>query len=446
LQVRAYPRTPRVEITASDLDITPHAGLALVGPMLDRLGLEPLIDERLKLFQRERGYTEGELCRAIVETQVAGGDFCSDVRLLAAPATRGLRGDRAVPDPSTLTRFLRRATIGTATALQGILSELLRRAWRAGAGPEGEVLYLDLDSTIREVHGPGKQGASFAYTGEVALPPLLAVVGNSGEVAALRLREGRAHPARGAAHFLRGALRTVMEADPSRRRVWVRADSAFYSKAVVRACQRVGATFTITAPQRPNVAGAIEALATAEGTCWCPATGMGDGSEVAETPFSFGGQELRLIVRRTPRAAGDQLAFDDAGAYRYQALITNATGPAAEVEEVHRGRGGACEEAIRELKGDFGLAHLPVASFFGNWVWAILAAVAYDCSLWLKTIALPRAFRRARPKGLRLWFLNLAARLVRSGRRLLLRLPKGYPYLKEFRAAYHAVLLLPSFG
>lgn len=46
---------------------------------------------------------------------------------------------------------------------------------------------------------------------------------------------------------------------------------------------------------------------------WTPALGAETdrGSEIAETRATLLGRSVRLIVRRQPRAAGEQLAFDD---------------------------------------------------------------------------------------------------------------------------------------
>jgi hypothetical protein len=67
---------------------------------------------------------------------------------------------------------------------------------------------------------------------------------------------------------------------------------------------------------------------------------------------------------------------------------------------------------------DFGMIHAPVQPFFGNWLYWQAGALAPNVALWLRTLALPRALRRARGRRLRLAILNVAARLVRHGRRL----------------------------
>jgi hypothetical protein len=195
----------------------------------------------------------------------------------------------------------------------------------------------------------------------------------------------------------------------------------------------------------------VHALATDPDTTWTKALGheSGKGSEIAETMTTLLGRGVRLIVRRQPKAAGEQLAFDDLDGWRRHAIITNVDPDrmsAAEVEAHHRLRGGIPEDTIRALKNDFGMIHAPVQSFFGNWLYWQAAALAHNVALWMRTLALPRAFRRTRGKRLRLGFLNVAARLVRHGRRLHLRFGAAYPHLDAFVAALNRLRALPAYG
>ena len=102
--------------------------------------------------------------------------------------------------------------------LDRVTRELLARAWATGAGPGAATI----DSTICETYGLAKEGARHhGYTG--VYHPLLAVAAGSGDVLMARLREGRAHTARGAAHFL--VRRSAGSALPERADNWMRADS-----------------------------------------------------------------------------------------------------------------------------------------------------------------------------------------------------------------------------
>ena len=126
-----------------------------------------------------------------------------------------------------------------------------------------------------------------------------------------RLREGRAHSGRGAAHFLRETVARVREAGAAGQ-LTVRADSGFYTHAVVAACRALDVRFSITIRQQPNVRTLFEAIPEAD---WTPIPyWMDDGAAVAETtytPFQHTGDAsaVRLIVRRVKPTPGSQLAL-----------------------------------------------------------------------------------------------------------------------------------------
>jgi hypothetical protein len=233
--------------------------------------------------------------------------------------------------------------------------------------------------------------------------------------------------------------------------LWIRVDSAGYQAEVIAAAERHDADYTVTAKNSTTVAAAVHALAVDPDTEWVDAEGneTHKGSQIAETTTTLLGRQVRLIVRRQPRQAGEQLAIDDLDGWRLHAIITNISSErmtAAAVEAHHRLRGGIPEDTIRALKNDYGMIHAPVGPFFGNWLYWHACALAHNVSLWLRTLALPRAVRRARGKRLRLSFLNVPARLARTGRRLHLRFAAAYAHVEAFADALRAVQALPAFG
>ena len=153
-------------------------------------------------------------------------------------------------------------------------------------------------------------------------------------------------------------------------------------------------------------------------------------------------------MRRQRKAAGEQLSFDDLGGWRFFACTTNArvSIPAAQIDHHHRLRGGAAEEAVRQLKSDFAMNHAPVQNFFGNWLWWLASALSHNVARWLRVLALPESFATCRGKRLRTSFLNVAAKVVRRGRRLLLRLPAAYRHAEAFIAALARLRMLPRYA
>lgn len=446
---RPRPAVAHPVVEASEDSVTGVAGIALWGELLDRLGLVAEADRRNLRPIGPGGYTGGECYRTVVELQLAGGDFLSDRSLLADEATGRLRGGHALPSHTTLWRFGAGADLGRAQKAAAVNRAMLRRAWAAGARPDPGLLTIDPDATWVPTYGPGKEGSTFSYAHEVSLSPMVGVCGESGDVLALRARGGNANPGRGLGRFIDECVAAVPAEVRDDYQLWVRVDSAGYRADVVEAAERYDAVFSITVRNYERVRAAVEALATDPATVWSPALGAEatKGSAVAEGPFRFAEREVRLIVRRQPLAADDQLSFDDLDGWRFHAIVTNAPmGSAAQVEHHHRLRGGVPEEAIRQLKEDFGLCHAPLENFFGNWVWWQAAALAYNVGRWLRVLALPEAFATCRGKRLRLAFLNVPARVVRSGRRLFLRLPRAYAHAAAFIEALARLRRLPAFA
>lgn len=446
-----------VKVTLTEEDVTGVAGAVLWGPMLDRLNVVDVADARRLRPIGPGGYTGGECYRTLVEVLLAGGDFLSDRSLLEG-ATEQLRGEHAFPSHTTLFRFLAGADFGRANKAAAVNRTMLARAWAMGAGPTGGVVTIDPDATLVDTYGPGKEGSTFTYRGEVGLSPLIGVCGETGDVLALRARGGNAHPGRANAGFIRECVAAIPAAVRRSKNLWVRVDSAGYQHDVFATCESLGAAFSVTAPNKSNVRAAVIALATDPSTRWVPALNAeGErGSEIAETTIETGWprknqrkRRLRLIVRRQRTSAGDQLSLDDLDGWRFHSIVTNLPplfAPADMVEAHHRLRGGIPEDTIRQLKEDFGLIHAPVQNFFGNWLWWHAAALAHNVARWIRVLALPREFRRCRGKRLRLAFFNVAARVVRHARQLWVRLPRSHAWADAFIEALTRIRALPSFA
>ena len=89
---------------------------------------------------------------------------------------------------------------------------------------------------------------------------------------------------------------------------------------------------------------------------------------------------------------------------------------------------GPREDRIRGLQ-DTGLRNLPLHDFTANAIWCELVLLAADLLSWTQTLALADTPARVwEPKRLRLRLLHVAARIVTSGRRRRLHLPRDWPW------------------
>ena len=242
----------RIRILFDDHRLVANAGLLLPATLARHLGLRELVDHHLDLGGAPGRANTGDKMLTLVASALAGGDCIDDADALRAGGTVGVLGC-VVKAPSTLGTFLRSFRWGHVRQLDRVSRQLLARAWAAGAGPGDSPLTIDLDSTICETYGLAKEGARHhGYTGARGYHPLLAIAAGTGEVLMSRLREGRANTARGAAHFLRETVGRVRYAGASGQ-LTMRADSGFYTHAVVAVCRRINVRYSIHHPpaQKP---------------------------------------------------------------------------------------------------------------------------------------------------------------------------------------------------
>lgn len=240
--------------TPSDLSVmfdddhaVANAGLALTGLLSEKLGLEELCDETISIVP-----FPGRRSATLVHAMIVGASCIDDADVLRAGSTASVLSHRVMA-PSTLGTFLRGFTFGHVRQLDRVSETLMTRAWALGADPGEEPMTIDMDSTVCEVHGKQKGGASYGYTKVLGYHPVLATRAETGEVLHLRFRKGSANTQRGAQRFVRETVGRVRRAGASGE-LTLRADSGFFSKYVVQACRdhQVRYSITVAVPSNPK--------------------------------------------------------------------------------------------------------------------------------------------------------------------------------------------------
>ena len=428
-----------------DPNLVSCAGLAPAVALAARAGLAELASSRVRM-PGERGANPGLKVTALVAGMVAGADSISDMDLLRHGGMGRLFS--SVRAPSTLGIFLRAFGFGHVRQLDAVASRFLPRL--AGQAPiltgAAQMVWLDIDDTVIQTYGYAKQAAARGYTGVKGLNALIATASTpqaAPVIAAARLRCGNARSSRGAAALIVEALHTVRRCGASGL-VILRADAAFYTRAVVSAAQKAGARFSVTAPLYTSV---TRAIATIADDAWTPIRyprAIFDpaeqrwisNAEVAEVPFAaFRAHRHRLddqvsgrlIVRRVRRLNPRQPAGQDElfPGYRHHAIFTDSPLPMLQAEAQHR-RHAIIEQVFADLKAG-PLAHLPSGRFAANSAWLVLAAMAFNLTRAAGALASLR-HAKATTGAIRRQLIGVPARLAHSARRLVLHLPAHWPW------------------
>jgi hypothetical protein len=222
--------------------------------------------------------------------------------------------------------------------------------------------------------------------------------------------------------------------------ILVRCDSAGATHELLDHCRAARMRFSVGMNLNEKIREAIIALPEPNWTAALDAEGVErDNGHVAEITslldLSLWPEGSRIIVRRERPHPGAQLSFSDHDGHRFQAILTDQTGPdIAALERRHRARARA-EDRIRAAK-DCGLANLPFRDFDANTVWLELVAIAQDLLLYTQTLVLDGDLARCEPKRLRYRLLHTAGRLAFHARAARLRLPATWPWATDLAAAF----------
>lgn len=435
-KVKTHTTSRTVEVRADGEGLVSHAGAYLLVEIADRLGMTAALSEAMAPTRGRRGaHDPGVVLRDLAVAIADGGDHISDLGVLRGQ--EALFG--AVASESTAHRVIKSIDAEGLEAIRAARARALARAWDVGARPEE--LILDIDASLLTAHSE-KEGAAGNYKGGFGFHPLLCYLAETGEPLAGILRPGNAAAHTAADHF--EVLQLALEQLPARdldRKILARTDIGGRTHAFTSDCRSAGIRFSVGYEVDERVR---EAIAELPGSIWQGAID-GDGSEregaqVTEltdrVDLSSWPEGTRLITRRERPHPGAQLSvFDCASGFRHTAFITDQEGADISALELRHRRRARVEDAIRVAK-ETGMRKMPFGAFAHNQAWLEISLLAQALLRWAARLCLDGELALAEPKRVRQRLLHVAGRLVRSGRRVALRLPRGWPWAEALVTAF----------
>jgi hypothetical protein len=445
LKVTHNGRQITVNVSADGDGLVSHAGSALLARVADRTGLTRALEFAVgEPGLRAGSHDRGRVIRDLAVMLADGGDCLADLRAVSDQAA--LFGSTA--SPSTAFRVIDRiaSTPGLLDALRNAHARARERVWELAGAPER--LTIDLDATLISAHSE-KDGAAGTFKGGYGFAPMLAYADETGEALAGELRPGNAG-ANNATDQIRVAEQAVGQIPAEQIetiRIVLRVDSAGASHELIDWCRDGQIEFSVGYDLTETVRTAILKIAEQDWVCSLDQDGQdrpnGQVAEITEhLELTSWPERTRVIVRRERAHPGAQLSFTDHDGHRFQAILTDQTGPIAELERDHRAR-ARVEDHIRNDKTT-GLRNLPFRTFEHNQVWLQIVRLAHDLIAWTQTLLLTGELATAEPKRLRYRLLHVAGRLAFHARTATLRLPAAWPWAGQLAAAFERLDALPA--
>lgn len=422
-----------------DAKAVANAGLVIPLRLADQLGLRDELNRRVSGRDRRQRRNGGDKAMNLVAMILAGGEFISDVAVLASGSTSKMLGYRRFSE-SRLGEWLRSLTPADVAGFADAQTAATARAWSQGRGPDLDAgpVVVDVDATHTETYGLTKAGAAARnYQGKRGYHPLIATEASTGQIIAAQLRGGNTAPAHDATAFVADALTRLRTLTGDDIPLLVRADSGFYLYDLLAACQAHHSGFSVTVRQYAPTRRRIEAIPD---HAYQPVAATADTRiDIAAVDFTVKGRgdpgppiPCRLIVRRHTTLADhgqDQPRLFDL--VDHHAFVTDQPGDPATLWHRHRRR-ARIEATIRDLKHGLALNHFPSATYTANAAWLHLNTIAHNLCRWTNQLVAPQPLTA---KTLRHRYYAIPGRITTGARTTTLHYPRHWPHQHHIRQA-----------
>jgi len=413
-------RGPRKLVIVSRPDtLTRYGGVYLLHRFFSAIGLKRALGQQFPQSRRNGHYSTGELVLAMVYPIILGIKRLQTTRLLRTNGLfQYLTGLRSYPHATTLQRFLRQSAPHLVPRLRALHDRFLIQMESASVTRRRYI--FDFDSTVLVVYGD-QEGAERGYNptkrGRRSYHPLLCFEGESQAFWEGELRPGNVHSATGMLDLLTACLRKI---PPPHRQIplFARGDKGFYDGAIIEWLDDQDIGFVVVARITGPVRRKLDNLRYHT---------FRSGLAVAEfqyQPMRWSKPYRFIVVRRPVREddEAEQLTLFQMKRHTYQVLVTNLDLTPLNVWKFYNKR-ASIEQLIRELKGDYGIGHIPTRQYMANEAFFHLLLLAYNGVVWFQRTCLPTHMQTATLQRLREDLLVVPAYLTRTGNKPNLWIP-----------------------
>ena len=406
------------------------------------------IDRRLDLTERLAScirdprqpgkvvHSSEDLLRQRVYGIAAGYPDCNDAERLANDPVQKLLLDRdpidgqSLGSQPTLSRFenapsskelFRMAEELTDVVIQRHARRLRRKARR---------ITIDLDPTDDPTHGAQQLSFFNGHYGTFCFLPMVGTLQFDHEpdkyLFAVVLRPGNVPCSRGAIGILTRVIARLRQAF-RKPRIRVRLDGGFASPAILDYLEQEQIEYLVGFAGNPALEARVEPLMRAVRTL----SAVSGKTETLFADLSYQtrswSQPRRLVVKAEVVRFPDRPARDND---RY--VVTNLPNTPERVYAIYRGRGDM-ENRIKELHHGLEIDRTSCSSFKANQFRVLLTAAAYVLLQELRLRAARTEFAAAQVSTLRERLFKLGAWVERSVRRIVIHLPRAYPWARSWR-------------
>jgi hypothetical protein len=423
------------QLTETKETITSRSGLAVIQELALSLGVVEAIANELPAPGSNRGFRPEEYVMPLALMFCGGGRTMEEIREIEQDqGLRSLCQYERIPSPDAIGQWLRKAK--HLVGLKRVNRHLVRQVL---AQTKMTDFTLDTDATYMETD---KDCAEHNYEGVKSFSALMSFLAEVDLCLCCEYRNGNVSPATRIKEELEYATQELKR--NGKRLAYFRSDSAGYTSEIINYCFKNRITFTITADQDVSVKELIRAIPAAGWTRSYNEQGEDTGRDYARTVQCMGKTDhsFTLIVQRWSNPRPD--LFEDCP-FGYHVIATNDYQRSArQIIEFHNQRSNA-ENYNKEIKHGFGMEYAPSQRLGANRAYFEIGVLAYNLVIAFKRLLLNPDWQRKTIATLRWELLLIGGKVVRTGRRLLLKVMRRHlELLSSIRERLKKVLISVS--
>lgn len=411
-------------------NLSSDAGLIAVRSFDEAIGFTELIEKAFKPNPSVT-HSKASVISQLVYTTIAGyfNDDDSDA-LRNDPVLNAVLDKNGLASQPTISRNITDCTEEDIKLLNSLFPLLFESVYNY---KNTECIILDIDSTLSQTYGKQEDGEFNYHYRKNGYHPLVLYNGVNGDLLKIQLRKGSAYTSTGVDEFLRPVLEWISEKYPDTQ-VILRGDSGFATPDVYNLIDEFRYDYIIKLKNNAvlyELAGKMHSVfLKTYANDYSKYHVLYDSFEYKADSWDFP-QRVVCKIERAPLELVPRISF-----------ITTSLISEPEICFKAYNKRGNMENFIKETKLDFGMETLSHKTFVANHVKCLIKSLAYNLINIMKRMVMPESLKKNRMLSLRSMFVKIACRLIKSGRRMTLRLSSNTPYQKHFNTIMENIAAL----
>ena len=396
------------------------------------MGLEKSLNEGIGVrLHHNFQYETGTILMAITLGLLCGQDRISKIEKFTYDSlVQKLLKVKGKIDEDTIINRIKRFTMCQTKQFMDIISTQ-SNAIHQKLGTEKEI--LDIDSTVQTVYG-NQEGAEKGYNPQnknrKSYHSLLGFLGSTKECAGSWLRPGNSYTANNSVGFIKEILGRITE---EIKELIVRADSGFFDDALIEELETSKRNLHYII--KVKLKNMRQMLLKQD---WESIPEIED-MQISEFYYrceSWNNARRFVAVRKRIREIKDGVLFPHTE-YQYFCYVTNIEESPLYLHKFYGDRGES-ENWIEALKNQLFAGLMLTNKFWANESLLLCSVLGYNLSIWMRKLTDTQSWREE-PATFRSWFIQLAGKIVTSGRKTYLKIYKAFYYKQRWEQIDKAI-------